>query len=508
MHSSHNRDSIPTTTDTNPSPLSHPTTGTTTDSTDSNHHAILDPDNDVLEDENENDFDAVSPSSTTTTSSSTTTTTPSFSQLKLSYESQFLDAKRQYEQITIPLYQQTIISYPYTKTQLEQLISDYDIEQSQEHFWLEGNQVRTQQVHTHLSECTRLLQRLQQWEVWYGDATAALEILLEVTTTTTTTTTGPATTTTTTTASTASIISNEERDLLLDEFITATKSLHRDCTNAEIEFILSGPYDDCPARLVITAGAGGIEAMDWVADLTRMYIRYAERHYGSTSVTKIDWNDSFSGYKSMELLIRGPKAYGYLQCEKGSHRLVRISPYNAMGKRQTTFATVDVTPELPPSLLNTLNDIQIPDTELEVTTMRSPGKGGQHVNKVSSGVRMKHIPSGITVRCTEERSQLANRNIAMHRLKTQLLLIAQEQRVQTIRDIRGDILDTASWGTQIRSYILHPYRLVKDTRTGWETTLTQEILNGSELLDDCIHTYLQHKANTERQEANDAALQQ
>ena len=418
--------------------------------------------------------------------------------LKLSYESQLMDAKRNLEQVVTPFYLDMVKSYPYTKAQLQQMIRDYEHEQSAPDFW--SDTVRTATVHTQLSEVTRLWQRLEQWESWYGDATAALDMLLEDNNQ------SPSTSSSSTTSSSSSI-SKDERDLLLDELLTATRQLQRDCDQAEIEFLLSGPYDDCPARMVITAGAGGIEAMDWVADLTRMYTRYCERQYGYGSVTKIDWNDSFSGYKSMELLIRGPKAYGYLQGEKGSHRLVRVSPYNAMGKRQTTFAGVDVTPELPPSLLGTLNDIQIPEAELEVTTMRSPGKGGQHVNKVSSGVRMKHLPSGISVRCTEERSQLANRNIAMHRLKTQLLLIAQEQHVQTIKEIRGDIID-ATWGTQIRSYILQPYRLVKDTRTGWETTQTQDILNGDELLDDCIHTYLRHKANKERQEANNAALEQ
>jgi peptide chain release factor 2 len=208
----------------------------------------------------------------------------------------------------------------------------------------------------------------------------------------------------------------------------------------------------------------------------------------------------------MELLVTGPKAYGWLQGEKGAHRLVRISPYNAMGKRQTTFAGVDVTPELPPATLDKLADIVIPETELEVTTMRSSGKGGQHVNKVSSGVRMKHLPSGISIRCTEERSQLANKNIALHRLKAQLLVIAQEQRMQEIRDVRGDIVE-ASWGTQIRSYVLHPYRQVKDTRTGWETTQTQSFLDGSEFLEDCIGTYLRHKAEKERKDAMEADLQ-
>jgi peptide chain release factor 2 len=441
------------------------------------------------------------PSSSTTTSTSTSTTSGSggsSSTLKLSWESQLFEGRKLLEQVQIMVRDQSTIvlsshggggSGGGSMEQLQQRILDYETEQAQEHFWEESNQIRASQVHGHLSEITRTIQRLQMWQEVLGDAQAAWDMLTEL--------------------STSSVITphqqQQERELLLQEFLTAVRTVQADCTTAELEYLLSGPYDDCPARIVLTAGAGGIEAMDWVADLTRMYTRYCERR-PNWSVRKIDWTDSFSGYKSMELLVTGPKAYGWLQGEKGAHRLVRISPYNAMGKRQTTFAGVDVTPELPPATLDKLADIVIPETELEVTTMRSSGKGGQHVNKVSSGVRMKHLPSGISIRCTEERSQLANKNIALHRLKAQLLVIAQEQRVQEIRDIRGDIVE-ASWGTQIRSYVLHPYRQVKDTRTGWETTQTQSFLDGSEFLEDCIGTYLRHKAEKERKDAMEADLQ-
>jgi peptide chain release factor 2 len=396
--------------------------------------------------------------------------------VKLSFESQLLEVKRRFEAAK-QLHQQNLQSSIPLPT-LQQRLRDLEMEQAQEDFWVDA--ARAAVVHSQWSDCTRQVQRQQSWQEWIGEAQAALEILQEL----------------------AQTDAAPERDLIWQECLLAVQSLETDGRAAELEFLLSGPYDDCPARLVLTAGAGGIEAMDWVADLTRMYTRYCEQQKGWT-VQKLDWSDSFSGFKSMELLVTGPKAYGWLQGEKGSHRLVRISPYNAMNKRQTTFAGVDVTPELPPATLEKMGDIVIPETELEVTTMRSSGKGGQHVNKVSSGVRMKHLPSGITVRCTEERSQLANRNIALHRLKAQLLVIAQEQRVQEIRDIRGDIVE-ASWGTQIRSYVLQPYRQVKDTRTGWETTQTQAILDGSEVLDDCIATYLRYKAEKDREEAEDA----
>jgi peptide chain release factor 2 len=199
------------------------------------------------------------------------------------------------------------------------------------------------------------------------------------------------------------------------------------------------------------------------------------------------------GYKSVDMLITGPRAYGWFQGEKGAHRLVRLSPFNSNNKRQTTFAGVDVAPEV----LNDddLKDITIPDKDIEITTMRSGGSGGQNVNKVDSAVRIKHLPSGLQVKCTQERSQSMNKDIAMRRLKAQLLAIAKEQRVKEIKEIRGDMVE-ASWGAQIRNYVLHPYKMVKDQRTGWETSNAQAFLDG-ELLDDCIGAYLRYKVEQE-----------
>jgi peptide chain release factor 2 len=246
--------------------------------------------------------------------------------------------------------------------------------------------------------------------------------------------------------------------------------------------------------LVLTAGAGGTEANDWVADLRRMYERHAERMGFSLQVEDSQPGDVV-GYKSVDMVITGGNhPYGWFKGEKGAHRLVRLSPFNANNKRQTTFAGVDIAPILMDE--SSLESIQIPDKDLEITTMRSGGAGGQNVNKVNSAVRIKHLPSGLNVKCTQERSQAMNKEIALQRLKAQLLVIAKEQRVAEIQQIRGDQVE-ASWGAQIRNYVLHPYKLIKDQRTGWETSDTQGFLDGD--LEDCIATLLRHRAKEEQE---------
>jgi len=202
------------------------------------------------------------------------------------------------------------------------------------------------------------------------------------------------------------------------------------------------------------------------------------------------------GYKSIELQIDGSNAYGWFKGEKGAHRLVRLSPFNANNKRQTTFAGVDVVPILDDEEIKT---VDIPDKELEITTMRSGGKGGQNVNKVETGVRIKHIPSGIAVKCTEERSQSMNKQLAMNRIKAQLLAIAQEQRLQDINAIRGDVVE-ASWGAQIRNYVMQPYKMVKDQRSEWETSDVDGVLDGGSALEEFVGAWLRWMRAKEEKE--------
>lgn len=269
----------------------------------------------------------------------------------------------------------------------------------------------------------------------------------------------------------------------LDSFIATLEDIR-------IGTLLSEEYDKCNAILKLNAGAGGTESCDWASMLYRMYTRWAERK--GFSVEVLDYLDGDeAGIKSVTFQVNGINAYGYLKSEKGVHRLVRISPFNAQGKRQTSFVSLDVMPDIEEDV-----DVEIDPGDLRIDTYRSSGAGGQHINKTSSAIRITHLPTGIVVQCQNERSQFQNKDKAMQMLKAKLYLLKKEANAEKLSDIRGEVTEIG-WGNQIRSYVMQPYTMVKDHRTSAESGNVDAVLDGA--LDSFINAYLKY-INLEKKE--------
>lgn len=277
-------------------------------------------------------------------------------------------------------------------------------------------------------------------------------------------------------------MAEEENDAeLLPEIQEMLEHFSEDLDSLRIQTLLSGEFDRENAIVTLHAGTGGTESCDWVSMLYRMYTRWAEKK--GFQIEVLDYLDGEeAGIKSVTVQINGENAFGYLKSERGVHRLVRISPFNAAGKRQTSFASCDVMPDIEEDL-----EVEINEDDLRIDTYRSSGAGGQHINKTSSAVRITHLPTGIVVQCQNERSQHSNKDKAMKMLKAKLYMIKQQENLEKISDIRGEVLEN-TWGSQIRSYVMQPYTMVKDHRTNAETANVSAVLDGG--IDIFINAYL------------------
>ena len=277
----------------------------------------------------------------------------------------------------------------------------------------------------------------------------------------------------------------EEDESVLPEIEEELNAFEEGYESLRIQTLLSGEYDKYNAIVTLHAGAGGTESCDWASMLYRMYSRFAERKGFGVKVLDFLEGD-VAGIKTVTFEVSGENAYGYFKSEKGVHRLVRISPFNSAGKRQTSFASCDVIPDIE----DNIDDIELSDDELKIDTYRASGAGGQHVNKTSSAIRITHLPTGIVVQCQNERSQHHNRDKAMQMLKAKLKLLKEQEQADKVSDIRGEIKEIG-FGNQIRSYVMQPYTLVKDHRTGGESSNVGAVLDGA--LEPFINAFLQEQ---------------
>ncbi len=281
----------------------------------------------------------------------------------------------------------------------------------------------------------------------------------------------------------------EEGEDVLAELTREIEKLEQEAQHTEIRMLLSGEHDASNAIVTIHPGAGGVDSQDWAEMLVRMYLRWGERSGYTIKVLDYQAGEE-AGIKSVTFLVEGDLAYGYLSSESGVHRLVRISPFGAMGKRQTSFASVYVYPQLDDRI-----EIQIDEKDLRIDTFRSSGAGGQHVNVTDSAVRITHLPTGIVVSCQNERSQIRNRELARTILRARLYELEMEKKRQQLQAVEDAKLDIG-WGSQIRSYVLHPYRMVKDHRTKYETSNADRVLDGD--IEDFIYQFLVFRGMSHR----------